>query len=65
MVQDGASRVDLRDAFKAQMALLKDGWCKAYEKMRDDYVLGQQGVPVGAAILSPFRLFSGGYRSER
>lgn len=59
-VKDGASEVDLRDAFKAKLALLEKGWCAVYEEMRFQYVTNMQGPTVGAVIVSPFRLFAFG-----
>lgn len=58
-VKDGASEVDLRDSFKAKMDLIKNGWCNYYEKLKKDYALGQRGKILGAAVMTPFRLFSG------
>jgi len=58
-VKDGASEVDLRDSFKAKLELLKRGWCAFYEDLKTDYVLGQRGRVLGAAVMTPFRLFAG------
>lgn len=58
-VKDGASEVDLRDSFKARMDLIKNGWCSYFDKLKKDYSLGQRGKVLGAAIMTPFRLFSG------
>lgn len=58
-VKDGQSEVDLRDRFKAQLELLKTGWCSVYDKLKDQFILGQRGSMLGAAVLSPFRLFAG------
>lgn len=60
-VKDGASEVDLRDTFKAKLALLNKGWCAVYEDMKDEYIVSQTGVVVGAAILSPFRAYADAY----
>lgn len=58
-VKDGASEVDLRDAFKAKFDLLKIGWCQVYADLKRQYSLGQRGARLGAAIMTPFRLFNG------
>lgn len=59
LVQDGTSRVDLRDAFKAQLQLIRQGWCAVYDAVKEDYQAGQRGGVLGAAILGPFRVFGG------
>jgi len=59
MVKDGASQVDLRDVFKAKLALIEKGWCAVYDDMKEEFVYGQTGVTVGAAIIGPFRYFAG------
>lgn len=59
MVQDGSSRIDLREAFKAKLSLLQKGWCAVYDNMKQEYITSQQGVIVGAAIMTPFRIYAG------
>lgn len=54
MVQDGSSRVDLRDAFKANLSLLEKGWCAVYAEMAETYANGTYGS-YGIAIMTPFR----------
>jgi hypothetical protein len=48
--RDGGTALDLRDVFKARMALAEKGWCKAYKEAADDYAAGQSGVVVGAGV---------------
>lgn len=56
-VKDGASAIDLRDRFKAKMALiLKGGWCGAYANAKLEHQMGAGGIVAGHAVLSPFRL---------
>lgn len=57
LVQDGASKIDLRAAFKASLELMQKGWSAVYSTMLDNYLTVQQGGAHGVAILSPFRLF--------
>lgn len=57
-IQDGKSSIDLRGRSGARLALLKDGWCKAYTDMKLKYETGQ-GAMAGHAILSPFRAEGG------
>lgn len=63
-IKDGASEIDLRSIPQAQIALLKQGWCAVYADAKQNYIVSQHGTMVGAAILSPFRIFAGygGYR---
>jgi hypothetical protein len=59
LVQDGTSRVDLRKAFDARLALLKMGHCAAYDTMLEEYLTGQGGVhTLGAAIMGPIRIWA-------
>jgi hypothetical protein len=58
-VRDGASEVDLRAAFTAKLDLMLKGWNAVYQDMREQYLVSQRGVQTGAAVVSPFRLFSG------
>lgn len=60
LVKDGASTVDLREQYKAFIALLGKGWCAVYDTMKEQYVTGQSGLTTGAAIMTPFRMFAGG-----
>jgi len=55
MVQDGASKVDLREQYKAWQAVLAKGWCAVYEEMMDEYVLSQVGDGIGMAIINHIR----------
>ena len=59
LVKDGTSLVDLRDTWKAKLGLLSKGWCAVYEQLKAEYAASQQEAAVGAAILAPFRLYSG------
>lgn len=58
-VKDVGSEVDLRDVFKAKQAVIRDGWCKTYQKMREEYRAGQRDGALGAAIMTPIRLYAG------
>jgi len=59
-VQDGKSSVDLTGIAKAKLELLaRGGWCQAYEDAKMEYLAGQTRL-VGAAILTPFRVFAYG-----
>lgn len=60
LVKDGASTVDLREQYKAFIALLGKGWCSVYDAMKDQYIMSQSGVGIGAAIMTPFRIFASG-----
>ena len=59
MIKDGDSVIDLRDLPKAQIELLKNGWCKAYEDAREQYLADGLGYLGGAAVMGPFRVFTG------
>lgn len=63
LVQDGTSRIDLRESYKAAAALLgRGGWMAKYEEMRDDYLLTRSTGSVGKAIMTPIRNYAtGGY----
>ncbi len=63
-IKDGTSEIDLRAVPAAKLALLKQGgWCPVYEDAKDSYITGQAGGVVGAAVVSPFRVFVGyGYQ---
>lgn len=58
-VRDGQSEVDLRAAFKAKLDLIKSGWCAVYDETKTEYAYARSGEVVGAAVMSPFRLFAG------
>lgn len=58
-VKDVGSEVDLRDVFKAKQSVIQHGWCKTYQEMRKDYRAGQRDGALGAAIMTPFRLYAG------
>lgn len=58
-VRDGQSEVDLRSAFKAKLDLIKAGWCAVYEDAKTEYVYARTDEIVGAAVMTPFRLFAG------
>lgn len=58
-VRDGQSEVDLRDAFKAKLDLIKLGWCAVYIDMKTEYAYARTGQVIGAAVMTPFRLFAG------
>lgn len=58
-VKDGASEVDLRSTFQAKLDLIKLGWCAVYEDMKTEYAYARTGQVIGAAVMSPFRLFAG------
>jgi hypothetical protein len=55
-VRDGTSAVDLTGILKGRLAVLKQGWCAAYEQTKLEYRNGQ-GV-AGAAVMTPFRTVS-------
>lgn len=61
MIRDGSSQIDLRDTFKAKLALIEKGWCAVYAETLDDYLVNQKGTTVGAAILTPFRIYANDY----
>jgi hypothetical protein len=61
-VKDVGSEVDLRDVFKAKLAVLKDGWCETYKKMLAEYRRNSGDGVAGAAIMTPFRAYGGAYR---
>lgn len=66
MIRDGSSQIDLREAFKAKLALLAKGWCAVYESVKDSYLVGQVGsVTMGLAVMSPFRTASSQYLQNR
>lgn len=54
-VKDGPTDVDLREIWKARLALIDKGLCKVYEQAENDYVT--YGRVLGAAVLTPFRLY--------
>lgn len=58
-IRDGSSAIDLRGPLEGRLALLKQGYCKAYEDAKLEYKTGRSGVIAGAAILGPFRIFAG------
>lgn len=58
-IRDGSSAIDLRGPLEGRLALLKQGYCQAYEDAKMEYKTGRIGVVAGAAILSPFRIFAG------
>jgi hypothetical protein len=58
-IRDGSSAIDLRGPLQGRIALLKEGYCKAYDDAKLEYKAGRAGVVAGAAILSPFRIFAG------
>lgn len=58
-VKDVGSEVDLRDVFKAKQAIIKEGWCATYQRLREQYRLAQSSGVVGAAIMTPFRVYAG------
>lgn len=55
MVQDGASRIDLRSRFGAALDLLKHGWCAVYDRARADHLAGMRSGAVGGAVVGPVR----------
>jgi hypothetical protein len=64
LVEDVGSKIDLREAFKAQLSLFQKGWGAVYDRMLGEYLAGQQSGSMGAVILSPFRYYRrgpGGY----
>lgn len=61
MIQDGSSKIDLREAFKARLELIKRGWCAVYAERRDEYLTGAYGMgTVGRAIMTPIRTLAQG-----
>ena len=58
-VKDGSSAIDLEGIFKGKLALLKEGWCAAYEDAKLEYMTGQSRL-AGAAVMTPFRVFPNG-----
>lgn len=62
--REGPSSFDNRGAAAARLAILKDGWCKAYNDAKFEYENNNSST-AGLAILSPFRLSpygTGNYR---
>lgn len=59
LFKDGAVAVDFRDSLKGYAELLKQGWCAVYDQAKLDYRSGQVEGGIGAAVLSPFRLWLG------
>lgn len=61
-VRDNGAAVDLRGVFGANLKLLEKGWCAVYEETKLQYQANRRGI-AGAAIMTPFRLYSlgGGY----
>ena len=57
MAKEMNSQFDTRDRAKLGVELLKQNWCKVYEKARLDYMSGQGAA--GVAVLSPFRIYAG------
>ena len=64
-VKDGASAIDLRTVFQGKYKLLEKGWCAVYEDAKFDLRSGGFDGVAGAAVMSPFRLYSNGYHSGR
>lgn len=64
-VKDGDSAIDLRGAMQGRLALLKaGGWCQAYEQAKKDFLSGGGSFGMGAAVMTPFRVYpQGGYSS--
>lgn len=60
-VKDGPSEVDLRDRFRAKLAQVEKGYCALYEDMKEEYIFGKNTTVVGAAIMSPIRVYLGDY----
>ena len=54
-IQDNRSSIDLRGRATNRLALIKEGWCKAYAQAKFEYQAGM-GAMAGHAILSPFRV---------
>jgi hypothetical protein len=59
LAKDGASLIDLRDTFKAKLALMEKGWNAVYEDQKLLYQVNSIQV-AGAAIMTPFRLYAFG-----
>lgn len=57
-VKDGSSSIDLRGALQGKLALLKEGWCSVLKEAKYTYQM-QLSEAAGAAIMTPFRVFSG------
>ena len=57
-IRDGSSSIDLRGVAEAQLALLEKGWCAVYDDAKFQYLSGQV-KNIGAAIMTPFRVFAG------
>lgn len=57
-IRDGSSSIDLRGVADAQLKLLEQGWCSVYDDARFRYMAGQVNN-IGAAIMTPFRVFAG------
>lgn len=51
---------DSRDRARWRVDLLKKGWCFTYEESKKDFILNNKNAFLGAAILTPFRLFRRG-----
>lgn len=59
LVKDSASVIDLRDVFKAKLALLAKGWSAVYDDMAEEYANIQGAGTIGAVVMGPFRVCSG------
>lgn len=51
------TKVDLTGNLQGALALLKDGYCKAYTDAKLEYSLDNMAV-VGAAVMGPFRAYT-------
>lgn len=64
VVKDGNSAIDLSKVSASQAALLDKGYPAVYERAKFEYQAGRVSGGIGAAVLTPFRLFAfGGYSS--
>lgn len=52
-VKDMVFQADLRGVADSTLALLKEGWCKTYKEVVDDYLYGT--TTACAAVMGPFR----------
>lgn len=56
-VRDNGAAVDLRGVFGANLQLLEKGWCAVYDDTKYKFQADRRGI-AGAAIMTPFRLYS-------
>lgn len=58
-IRDGSSSIDLRGPLEGRLKLIQIGYCELYDQAKLEYQTARIGTIAGAAILTPFRVFSG------